>query len=246
MIFVVDPVSREFPAAQDESLTTNSTLADPSSITARPGHYYLAAALAQYINSRTDGPQQILDIGCGKGELSVLLKRSLGEGSSYLGLDPFLPYARTAAERGVDVLPTTLEAFVEEASDRVPFDVIVMDNVLEHMPDPGNAIDLAKTLMTPGGAVAIAVPNVHDVRRYLPGRFNDKYLWIPDTHINYFSLATLKRLVTEHGLVPSLLQAPVRGAPWANKLKWGSKNLLERWLNLPARGLYVLARLPSR
>ena len=44
------------------------------------------------------------------------------------------------------------------------FNVITLMDVLEHLPDPGSALAKINTLLVPGGAVFIKVPNMHYIQ----------------------------------------------------------------------------------
>jgi SAM-dependent methyltransferase len=100
----------------------------------------------------------ILDIGCGSG---YAVTRFLGSADDeILGVDSYAPgieYATrqfgTARRQFVCAEPPALARL-----DR-RFDVIVLADVLEHLPEPGAAIDTALGLLNPRGRVLITVPN---------------------------------------------------------------------------------------
>ena len=241
MVLVRDPVAVDEPppkVAPEASTATPRPQRAPQRFRPRPGHHYLAAALAPLVNALPPG-RTVLDVGCGRGELAVLVRPRIESSVTYLALEPHRSYAETAMGRGVDVRMQSLEQFADDPASRGAWDLVVMDNMLEHTPDPGDVITKAKALLRPDGALVIAVPNLNDIRRYLPGRFN---MWIPAVHINYFSAGTLTRLLRAQGLRPEYLQASVAGAPLKWRLAWRAKALLERWLRFSPRGLYFVAR----
>ena len=103
------------------------------------------------------------------------------------------PSARASLQaRGYAALPS-----IEALDATAKFDWINLDNVLEHMPDPGAILKRLKTHLNPGGFVYIDVPN----ESYFPFRYriNDlaRGFRKPPTfpgHVNLFTPRTLKRL----------------------------------------------------
>jgi SAM-dependent methyltransferase len=51
------------------------------------------------------------------------------------------------------------------------FDMVVLWHVLEHLPDPANAVLEIARILRPGGILALAVPNFSSVQRQLFGPF---------------------------------------------------------------------------
>lgn len=102
---------------------------------------------------------RVLDIGCGGGILSEPLARL---GAAVLGADPSesnIAAARQhAAQSGVqiDYRNTTAEALAEAGE---AFDVVLAMEVVEHVADLGLFVDLAASMVKPGGLVFVATLN---------------------------------------------------------------------------------------
>jgi hypothetical protein len=78
------------------------------------------------------------------------------------------------------------------------FDLVHAGQVLEHLPEPLHELELLRRLLAPGGLVAIEVPNYGSISiRLGRDRFTSN---VPPGHLNYFTPATLQRLVREAGL----------------------------------------------
>jgi 2-polyprenyl-3-methyl-5-hydroxy-6-metoxy-1,4-benzoquinol methylase len=77
------------------------------------------------------------------------------------------------------------------------FDVITMWQALEHVHRPLDVLREAKRLLTPGGKLVIAVPNIDSgpFRWFGPDWFG---LDLP-RHLTHFSAATLRRMVEQAG-----------------------------------------------
>jgi 2-polyprenyl-6-hydroxyphenyl methylase/3-demethylubiquinone-9 3-methyltransferase len=102
---------------------------------------------------------RILDIGCGGGILSEPLARL---GSAVVGADPSesnIAVAREhAAQSGltIDYRDTTAEALAEASE---AFDVVLAMEVVEHVADVGLFVDLAASMVKPGGLMIVATLN---------------------------------------------------------------------------------------
>jgi SAM-dependent methyltransferase len=75
--------------------------------------------------------ERVLDLGCGKGELAADIAARAG--AQVTGVDWNADYLRFARERykGVELVQGDLRAFEPGR----PYDVLVLSNVLEHLPD---------------------------------------------------------------------------------------------------------------
>ncbi len=238
-VFVADPLAPP-PVTDAQTLPA----ADPALVdadTTRPGHAYLYAGLVAKVERARPTPQaplRMLEVGAGRGDLALLLLRRFGERIAYTGIEPFGEYASVALARGLAVRLSDLEGF--SAEPQGPFDLILMDNVLEHLVAPGGALSALRDMLAPGGALVVVVPNLRDVRRFYPSLYRRRYLWIPQEHINYFTWRTLRAIMAANGLQARYLHPPLSG-PLPRRLAWGAKALAERLLGLSPRGLYAVA-----
>ena len=102
---------------------------------------------------------RVLDIGCGGGILSEPLARL---GAAVVGADPSdsnIAIARDhAAQSGlaIDYRNTTAEALAEGGE---VFDVLLAMEVVEHVADVGLFVDLAASMVKPGGLMFVATLN---------------------------------------------------------------------------------------
>jgi methionine biosynthesis protein MetW len=142
---------------------------------------------------------RVLDVGCGTGSLS----RILGEARNarVVGVEPDPERAQLAAERGVEVHVGFLDDdLIREIG---PFDLVLLTDVLEHLPNPQEMLLLSRKALEPQGGVIVSVPNVAhwSVRSYLlRGRFEYQPLGIMDaTHLRWFTAASLRSLLASSG-----------------------------------------------
>jgi len=111
----------------------------------------------------------ILNAGCGTGELAVLLAK---DGHKVLGIDREPEYIRIAKQaKEVSYKTSSIEEFEGE------FDCVISNDVLEHIEDDKTAIRKLEDMVKPGGYLILTVPALqslygfHDVelghyRRY--------------------------------------------------------------------------------
>ena len=134
---------------------------------------------------------QIVEIGCGRGELGYIMR---DDAYSYTGYEPASGLSRFGQQHGVNVVH---DFFRRETAATA--DAIVIDNVLEHVLSPQDLLADAVANLREGGLAIVIVPNRDDLRQMLPG-WRDARHWIPPDHINYFSMADIERMFAHCGL----------------------------------------------
>jgi len=95
------------------------------------------------------------------------------------------------------------------------FDVVYASQVFEHLLYPLEDLARLKRVLKPGGLLYIELPNYHT----LPIMFgkDDFMLNEPPQHINYFTPATLKKLLVDGGM-DSVRMTSCGGLKWENLL----------------------------
>lgn len=144
----------------------------------------------------------LLDVGCGDG---LFLKVARDAGWAAEGIEFSPEGARRAALR--IGRPVALGELTLEASLRGPFDVVTLWHVLEHLGDPSAMLGAARSRLRPGGLLAVAVPNLHNLPMqwaYRLARFRPLPLYeegAREPHVTHFSPRTLSLLLRRHGLL---------------------------------------------
>lgn len=132
-----------------------------------------------------DTPGRLLEIGCGSG---AYLNRMHRRGWSVKGLD-FDQSAVDSARQayGLDVqVGDVLQANYAAGS----FDAVVMNHVLEHLPDPASVITECQRLLAPGGKLVVVTPNIRSYGAHLFGK-NWRGLE-PPRHLQIFGPKSLR------------------------------------------------------
>ena len=164
----------------------------------------------------------VLDVGCGNGHFLSAL-RSLGWQTK--GVEPDAAAAAVAREAaGLDVLHSSLEAAkLPEAR----FDVITMNHVIEHLPDPLGTLSECYRILRPGGRLVIFTPNLASLGHRL---FRSAWLHLdPPRHLFLFTPQTLPSAVERAGFRVESVRTVAGGAP----LAWSASRMIQRWRKLP-------------
>jgi 2-polyprenyl-3-methyl-5-hydroxy-6-metoxy-1,4-benzoquinol methylase len=135
--------------------------------------------------------RKLLEVGCGTGDFVAF---SQEHGFSSVGTEPSIEAAQRAASQGLTVHNMTLDKFVVH-SEAAKFDVVVMINVLEHVPDPVRTLQECKQVLVPGGILCVRVPNDFTEMQAAAKQKTGADAWwiaVPD-HINYFNFASLNQ-----------------------------------------------------
>lgn len=149
-------------------------------------------------------PRTVLDAGCGSG-LNGAAARAAG--ARVVGVDTDAASLAHARELLDEVVALDIEsADLERAFPERRFDLILAGDVLEHTREPQKVLAALAALLEDCGRVILSVPNVAawPVRLgLLAGRFEYEPSGIlDDTHLRFFTQASLMRMVEGAGLQP--------------------------------------------
>ena len=150
--------------------------------------------------SRPGRTGRLLDVGCGNGRLLAAMRWA---GWLVEGVEPDERAAAHARSLGLTVHSGTLEDAGFPASS---FDAITMTHVLEHLPDPVEALQRCRELLRPGGRLWLATPNLASPghRRYGAG-------WLgldPPRHLVLMTPSSLRWSLESAGFEVELLRPP--------------------------------------
>ena len=155
------------------------------------GQRATAARALDRIERHTGGPGALVDLGCWVG---FMLSEAKRRGWTAQGVEPSRFAAGFARERlGLDVQTGTLES---ATLPREAFDCVVMGDVIEHLPDPGAALDGTATLLRPRGVLYLALP---DAGSAVARRLGARWWSVLPTHVQYFTRGSLTRLLAARG-----------------------------------------------
>jgi len=135
----------------------------------------------------------LLDIGCGWSQALLFFKE---KGLNCYGFDPAPEAIEYAKRKNLNVRLAGLESM--DVFNGKKFDVVMLNNVLEHLPDPIQTLrEIKNTILNNGGLLIVEVPNeFNDFQTAAQKLYDLPEWWIcPPGHLNYFSKDTLEALL---------------------------------------------------
>lgn len=157
------------------------------------------AALEERVE--TTGFTRFLDVGCGEG---FSLPFFAQKGFDVYGMDFSASGVMQQNPEFVDSVKVgnLFESLATAVEQNLRFDVVWLQNVLEHVLDPVDLMSQLKTLVSDNGVLVLTAPNdfsVTQVHAKQTGDVeHDYWLAIPD-HISYFNCETLLAFVRQMG-----------------------------------------------
>lgn len=146
-------------------------------------------------------PERLLDIGCSEGLFGAAVKKRF-PGCETWGVEPVAEAAQKAASRNDRVLHTPLEN-----TDELPtayFDVVTMNDVLEHMVWPEPALLVAKRVLKSDGRLVLSLPNVQFLNNVINLVFRNDWEYqdsgiLDRTHFRFYTTKSAARLLESAG-----------------------------------------------
>ena len=165
---------------------------------------------------------RVLDIGCGRGEVSLLLAKLVGEGGQVLGIDQDAQTLITARERVRDQNLSNITFLQNNLSGPLPnldpFDAAVGRRVLMYLPNPVDAIRYITAAVRTGGILVFQeIDSTMVPSRLIPLPLHDQIIdWIwktveregADIHMGFNLPSILEQagLTVEHVRAEAVIQ----------------------------------------
>lgn len=198
---------------------------------------YLAAALELVPQGKA---VRVLDYGCGMGATMRLLR---GCGIEAVGYDPSRVRSGNVADRGFGMVTEE-----KDLAPLGPFDLVICDNVLEHVPSPVTVIARLASICRPGAVLFVSVPEhgqrsigreVKAAKREAPVSMSLN----PWEHLNYFDRGSLDGMLASGGfrripgaLLPAAVDIGLRPDPSLRRRFFNSLASLLRLARYAATG----------
>lgn len=199
-------------------------------------------------------PGRALDCGCGAGDNARLL-RERGWQVTGVTIDPSERAAAAAECEQVEL--ADLNDGLPFAADAT-YELVLLAHILEHLADPAPLLAEACRVVTPGGRILVALPNVLHYRErghFLLGRFEYTEKGPMDsTHLRFYTVGSARRLLEDNGL-RIVAAAGTGGLPWwrsreiapADLVRRLDRAVVDRWPNMFAwQSLFLTTPVPGR
>jgi 2-polyprenyl-3-methyl-5-hydroxy-6-metoxy-1,4-benzoquinol methylase len=148
----------------------------------------------------------LLDVGCGDGDLVQAMQ---DYGWHAAGVDPDPAAVQFACRRGLDV---RLGSLADQEYGSGSFDAIILNHVIEHVPDPILVLKECHRILKPEGRLIVATPNVNS---WFHRKFRQNWVHLdPPRHLYLFGTGTLADVVRRSGFNMPLKSFTELGAPF--------------------------------
>jgi SAM-dependent methyltransferase len=169
-------------------------------------------------NFSEESSVDFLEVGCGEG---FVLSSAVAKGWNVAGVDyqsaPVLAFNPAMIPRIVATDPNVyLSDLIEKG---VKKDILVLQNVLEHVLYPEELLRKLQKLLTDDGCLLVQVPNDFSDLQALAdqqGRINRDYWFLPPQHLNYFNEKNLPGVAQACGfeVVDGISDFPIEMYLW--------------------------------
>ncbi len=149
----------------------------------------------------------LLDIGAGAGTFSAV---AASEGWEVTAVDPAIDAKRLLDYPSV----TVIKGSTDQIEVGKMFDVVVLWDVIEHVPNPLGFIDDIKKFVKPGGWIVLETGNYKGADRVMGG--NEHWIYQLD-HRWYFAPESLRHLIQKAGFVDLRFANRVFRPGWKGK-----------------------------
>ncbi|OON63883.1 methyltransferase [Massilia sp. KIM] len=148
------------------------------------------------------GARRLLDVGSAHGWFLEIARKQF----QVLGIEPDEAVGKRAAARG---LPVRTGYFPDALADGERFDIIVFNDVIEHIPDIHSALASCHERLDEGGILILNIPSsrgffyrLSKLLARVGWRAPFERLWqkdLPSPHVHYFNPGNLRQLVAGQG-----------------------------------------------
>ncbi|HME84604.1 MAG TPA: methyltransferase domain-containing protein [Roseiarcus sp.] len=147
-------------ASGDPAYALSSSSEDEHERLGRQADWYAPFTRRLLTRAGIEPGMRVLDVGCGPGDVSLLLSELVGRGGSVIGVErdgeALATARRRAVESDVSNVDFVVGDFRDVELDDVPFDALVGRLVLMYQGDPAAAVAAAARHVRPGGVVVFA------------------------------------------------------------------------------------------
>jgi len=165
----------------------------------KPDSYSTGDQRLEMIPFLPENYHRVLEVGCGEGAFS----RNLSQTSERWGVE----LDDTVAEKAKPLFYRVLVGKYEQVMQDLPddyFDLVICNDVIEHMEDHDFFLKSVKTKMKTGGTLVASIPNIRYLKVLFELMVKKDWRYRPHGtlytgHLRFFTRKSLLRTLSEHG-----------------------------------------------
>ena len=162
---------------------------------------YYAQSRSEMLQFIPEDTKRLLDIGCSAGGFGAAVKATI-PACEIWGIEPIAGPAKLAAQR----LDRVIHGEIGPSTDLPDayFDVVTMNDVLEHIPYSEPVLKIVTRILRPGGLLVLSLPNVRyylNIRNFIFGKdwaYSESGI-LDRTHFRFFTEKSAARLLRDNG-----------------------------------------------
>lgn len=160
------------------------------------GRDVVSGYVKEYVQSAGLKSFKVLDIGCGNGDDLIRIRDCVDVESSLYGIEVYDPYRRKCQDKGINVNSLNIEVDPFPYTDAY-FDVIVINQVVEHVKEIFYVFSEISRVVKPSGLVVVGIPNIaswHDRLAILLGN-QPTCLKTLGPHVRGFTVPSFRKFI---------------------------------------------------
>jgi 2-polyprenyl-3-methyl-5-hydroxy-6-metoxy-1,4-benzoquinol methylase len=144
--------------------------------------------------------ENVLEVGCASGGFA----QHLSKAKQLWGIEPNIEAASRARQRFSKVLQGTYDEVEGELPDAY-FDLVICNDVIEHMPDHDEFLRKIRLKIKPNAFLVGSLPNIRHITALIKILVFKDFPYsnsgiLDRTHLRFFTEKSIRRLFAQHGL----------------------------------------------
>lgn len=151
---------------------------------------------------------EILDLGCGQGHITEKMRQALGFGA-FTGIDCSISAIEYAHSQFPEIDFSVGDAYKNPYASSF-FDVVVCNNLWEHVPDPLVLLSQIRRLLKPNGYLIVSTPSRYQLRNLVRILMGKKVVLMSRHHVTEYTVGQIKEQLTYGGFcINNVLSKPI-------------------------------------
>ena len=166
----------------------------------------LKATLDLIPGSAKNESLKLLDIGCGEGHFTNVIKKEFSNFDVY-GLDYSVSAIDFAHKTFPEINFITANAYYPPYKDEY-FDIVVCNNLWEHVPDPLKMLRAMKRVLKPNGLLIISTPSRYRFSNLIKAAVGQEIAFMSTYHVTEYTIGQVKEQLRWEGFKTERVYSP--------------------------------------